>query len=225
MPGCRIHNWHHSLTTVVLQVKNELKRVETERLAGLAEFSTSLNQNRWEGLKRIFIFSLSVHSFTSTISVATDQAESSGQEERKHSGSRDVILELTPAPVQENKRPQQGGQKTTERKTVSKKKIVKEKSKTAVINITSSSSKQSLQQSKVSGAQKNGEGGSGKQGGLASPNLIKQVKATNGDKNPDKKADSNNGLLESPGLLRDINGGSQVRLVLILVALYICYDN
>ena len=149
--------------------------------------------------------------------MATAQVESSGQEERKHSGSRDIILELTPAPVQENKRTQQAAQKTTERKTVStKKKIVKEKSKTAVINITSSSTKQSLQQSQVSGAQKNGEGGSGKQGGLASPNLIKQVKATNGDKNPDKKADSNNGLLESPGLLRDINGGSQVCLVLIV---------
>jgi len=44
---------------------------------------------------------------------------------------------------------------------------------------------------------------------LQSPNLIKQVKAPTSDKNANKKpVTSTNGSLESPGLLRDINGGS-----------------
>merc|ERR1712128_363487 len=48
-----------------------------------------------------------------------------------------------------------------------------------------------------------------KKGPLQSPNLIKQVKASTSDENTNKKqVASTNGSLESPGLLRDINGGS-----------------
>jgi len=49
-----------------------------------------------------------------------------------------------------------------------------------------------------------------KKGPLQSPNLIKQVKASTTDKNASKKqVASSNGSLESPGLLKDINGGSK----------------
>jgi len=53
-------------------------------------------------------------------------------------------------------------------------------------------------------------GPSDKKSLLQSPNLIKQVKASTTDKNTGKKqVASSNGSLESPALLKDINGGSK----------------